>query len=249
MKTLTLSVPDRTRLESELGITTPFWRWTVVDQPLIDHWIDHARDQGYRRIEFSAENNTESLAQYLAAVPMFDCEWEVLTDSAARSEGKDAARLSDLPGIAPLHSGTITAWDLVDHHHRLERWRLTQLWDPASPDPPSVCLGRFARVHPSARIMGPVWIGDNSRIGPDTQLGPFTVIGANCVISQGVSIRSTSVAEETVLGAFTEFDGHLGSGSDALNRSEHLRLDSLDPAIARSAKSLGLARRLLSLGR
>lgn len=248
MKTLSIAIPDWSQLESELAITTPFWRWNVVDQPLIDHWIDHARDGQYKRLEILTDGDPAPLEKHLSELSFFAGEWQVR--HATGTHNSNTQQISDLPeytpGYAPLIDEPGTGWELVNHHHQLERMRLTQLWDHDGSGPPSVCIGRFARIHPSASIEGPFWIGDNTRIGRNAQIGPFTIIGANCVIARGASLRSTSVTDHTVIGAFTDFGGHVVSGAEVLNRNERIRLESTDPSIARSDSSRSLVRSLLA---
>lgn len=40
------------------------------------------------------------------------------------------------------------------------------------------------KIYPDAKIIGPVFIGNNSIIGSNVQIGPYTVIGNNCHIDQ-----------------------------------------------------------------
>jgi mannose-1-phosphate guanylyltransferase len=37
-------------------------------------------------------------------------------------------------------------------------------------------------IHPTAKIVGPVYIGENTKIGAYSTIGPNTIIGNNCIV-------------------------------------------------------------------
>lgn len=69
---------------------------------------------------------------------------------------------------------------------------------------PGLRIGHNARVHPSAQIEGPVYVGENSRIGAGAILGPNTVVARDCVIDQGTTAVDTLVTPGTFIGADLE---------------------------------------------
>ncbi|HHW58361.1 MAG TPA: NDP-sugar synthase [Clostridia bacterium] len=47
-----------------------------------------------------------------------------------------------------------------------------------------IILGDNVKIHPTAKVMGPVYIGNNTEIDAYATVGPYTVIGNNCRIGQ-----------------------------------------------------------------
>jgi mannose-1-phosphate guanylyltransferase len=46
----------------------------------------------------------------------------------------------------------------------------------------NVFIGNNANIHPSAKIIGPVYIGENTTIGAYSTIGPNTILGNNCKV-------------------------------------------------------------------
>lgn len=61
-------------------------------------------------------------------------------------------------------------------------------------------VARGARIHPTAQITGPVYIGPHARIEADAIVGPNAVIGHDSVIDQTAEIINTVVLPETYVG-------------------------------------------------
>jgi NDP-sugar pyrophosphorylase family protein len=54
------------------------------------------------------------------------------------------------------------------------------------------CAARV-RLHPTARLLAPYWIGKGAEIGSGVALGPGSIVGANARIGSGASLRNTVV--------------------------------------------------------
>jgi len=63
-----------------------------------------------------------------------------------------------------------------------------------------IVTGRGARIHPSAEMKGPLYIGEFSEIGEGTKLEPGTIIGRDCVIDTGCRVRESIVLPGTYVG-------------------------------------------------
>ncbi|HEY3702899.1 MAG TPA: NDP-sugar synthase, partial [Acidimicrobiales bacterium] len=80
---------------------------------------------------------------------------------------------------------------------------------------PGVWIGEGAEVHPSARLDGPVVIGDYCRIGPGTQLGDHTVLGGNVLVGPDASLERAIVHDNSYLGQGVSLRGCvLGRAND-----------------------------------
>jgi mannose-1-phosphate guanylyltransferase len=52
---------------------------------------------------------------------------------------------------------------------------------------PQVWAATTAQIDPAAKLVGPSYIGENSKLGPHAQLPAGTILGANCLIDQALT--------------------------------------------------------------
>jgi mannose-1-phosphate guanylyltransferase len=57
----------------------------------------------------------------------------------------------------------------------------------------NIFIGENTKVHATAKIIGPVYIGENTRIGAYSIVGPNTIIGNNCSLGGNNTITDTIV--------------------------------------------------------
>lgn len=62
-------------------------------------------------------------------------------------------------------------------------------------------IGRACRIHPSARILAPSWIGPNVHIGAGAVVGPHAMIESGAFIDCGTRIANAMVLPDTYVGA------------------------------------------------
>ena len=68
-------------------------------------------------------------------------------------------------------------------------------------DADHVRFGRNVRLHPTARVVGPVVIGDDATIGAGVELGPEAVVGRGVVLDDGAVVRRAVVGDRSYVGA------------------------------------------------
>ena len=79
---------------------------------------------------------------------------------------------------------------------------------------PSVWVGEDVEIHPTARIEGPVLIGDNCRIGAGASLGSYVSVGANSLIGDDSAVVQSVVQEDAHVGPYARMRGAvLGRGA------------------------------------
>ena len=71
---------------------------------------------------------------------------------------------------------------------------------------PGIWVGRNNVIHPSARIRGPVCIGDNCQIGREVEIGPYAVIGPNVIIDDEATIQKSTVLQNTYVGQLVNIE-------------------------------------------
>lgn len=70
-----------------------------------------------------------------------------------------------------------------------------------------VWLGRNVSLHPTARLVPPVFIGADCEIGAGVSLGPYVSIEGNCVLDRGCAVRDSLVFRNTYMGEALELEG------------------------------------------
>ena len=72
---------------------------------------------------------------------------------------------------------------------------------------PGVWVGQDVVLSPSTALTGPVYIGDNCRIGPGAKIEPFTVLGQGTLISDSASVKRSVTWNNCVIGPKTAVRG------------------------------------------
>jgi mannose-1-phosphate guanylyltransferase/phosphomannomutase len=91
----------------------------------------------------------------------------------------------------------------------------------------NIYVGQRVQVDDES-LLGPIVIGENSRIEEGAYIGPYSVIGANAIISSGVSIERSVVAEGTYIGEGAELvDTLVGRSSYIQPRARLLERSAL----------------------
>jgi len=72
-----------------------------------------------------------------------------------------------------------------------------------------IVIGRGARVHQSASLTGPLYVGEFSEVGAGVELEPGTVIARDCVIDTGCHIKDSIILPGTYVGKELDIVGCL----------------------------------------
>jgi mannose-1-phosphate guanylyltransferase / phosphomannomutase len=79
---------------------------------------------------------------------------------------------------------------------------------------PSVWVGEDVEIDPTARLEGPLLIGDNSQIGPGARVGPSAVVGQNSFIGDDAVVSNGVLMERSRVSAYARVTGGvLGRGA------------------------------------
>jgi mannose-1-phosphate guanylyltransferase len=127
-----------------------------------------------------------------------------------------------LPGYW-LDVGTPDSY-LQAHHDVLERRFRTEVGEALGSD--YLLVAESAQVHPEARLVPPVYVGENARIGARASVGSLAAIGAGAVLGTGAVVESSVVgagaivgAGSTIIGSILGEGAQLGEGCEALGLS------------------------------
>ena len=69
-----------------------------------------------------------------------------------------------------------------------------------------IILGDNVKIHPTARVIGPAYIGNNTEIDAYATVGPYTVIGNNCRIGQESKVSQSVLWDNVKVRRFARLD-------------------------------------------
>jgi hypothetical protein len=90
---------------------------------------------------------------------------------------------------------------------------------------------RGCHIHPSAKLVAPVWIGEQVKIGKDCVIGPNTRIEAMSVIDEGTVVTQSSVGDLSYVGSALEVTGSTIMRGQMYRASLAMSLDVNDEAL------------------
>ena len=102
-------------------------------------------------------------------------------------------------------------------------------------EPPGLWRERGVRIHPSARIIEPVYLGEHTRIGRDAVVGPNAVLGAGCVVDDSAVARNCVITSATYIQPGAHCEGIVGLHSGVYCTAPG---DPAHPQIARALVDL-----------
>ena len=83
---------------------------------------------------------------------------------------------------------------------------------------PSVWVGDDVEVHPTARLEGPLLIGDNSKVGAGATVGPSTVLGGNSIVADDAVVSNAVLMDRARVGPYARISGAILGRSSAIER-------------------------------
>lgn len=92
-----------------------------------------------------------------------------------------------------------------------------------------VFTGRGVSIHPTARIRGPVIIGDFCHIGADTEVGPYASLGENTVVAMGAKISHSLVTPGSYVGESIRLERCLTSQNKIFKTGSDAKVVITDP--------------------
>lgn len=224
--TIDVVLPDWGHLDSIRCSALPFALWTVGDQCLLYHWLDHAVNLGKETIRIFTADRPAQIREAMEAATLWPINWEVLPIPSDHQAPKGAVMASGLPGDDPISNPPQNGWNLLDHVAELERrWLLSFHHDPIGD---LLTVGTRCRIHPETKINQPCFIGDYVLIAPGCEIGPNAVIGSGTVLAGENRVVNSHLSAHSFLGPHTQLDGALLDSGVIFDRRNRVRLDRLE---------------------
>ena len=104
----------------------------------------------------------------------------------------------------------------LELHHTLLRTRVPDPPPPGAHQGSGIWLGQGSRIHPTARLQGPLVIGANCTIGPGVLLKGPAVLGDGCTVGEGAIIRGSVIWDHVEIGVGADLRRCLVGGHSAI---------------------------------
>jgi hypothetical protein len=111
---------------------------------------------------------------------------------------------------------------------------------------PGVWIGRNVMLHPTAKIVPPVFLGQNSRIGAGAEVGPYASLGEHCFLGNHSKVESSVIQTGSFLGDDLELTDSLSDRDFIYQVPLAVRIPVVDADIAGRSRE-GIGNFLLSL--
>ena len=99
---------------------------------------------------------------------------------------------------------------------------------------PGIRLSHHVRIHPSARLVAPVYIGEGAEVGAGSVVGPFAALERGSVVGQGTIVRRSVLLAWTMVGEGLSVEDAIVDGAAFFKPHTDAAYLSEDPAISAS---------------
>lgn len=206
----------------------------VFGRTLLDRTLEKLSREGYQEVIVLASDRPNEIREELA----ISSHWglKVLCVSAERELSMEEAELRfsrsfsvpsevtsksleywlDLPGGLPgyIH--------LSNHRFFATLLKLSRITQGIAMEErePGVWISKRAKVHPTAQINGPAWIGSGVSIAPNAIVDAETIIDSGSVIDKAAYVSASWIGPDTYIGQATEISDSLVWGGSVSRWSD-----------------------------
>lgn len=230
---LELVLPDWCGLDTVRVSPLPFALWTIGDQCLLHHWLDHAVNQGLGTVHVFAADRPAAVRRILEESALWPVEIQFTALAAHTAVPATAVPADWLPGL-PSPPVPTTGWELIERAAAMDRAWLDRM--AGEPDFPLVSIGFSCKIHPEATLHPPYYIGDEVFIGPGCEIGPYAIIGPGSVISGANRITHSHLAAHSFVGPVTALENCLVDGGVLFNLKHQVKLDQIETHLLSTLK-------------
>ena len=186
-----------------------------LNRPFIHHLVDALVERGVRKIEFVSDESLDKYQESLGTGERWGAEFQFcLRESSAKVPHQKKADVSLAAHSLPFSSTASFSQDVLrvdsaDHYlafqHAIMSDDMSRMLTVERHLGDDVWVGRDVSIHSTARLRGPLLIGEHSRISAGVVLGPNTVIGPNCLIDRKSMVIGSTVFPNVYLGEGLDF--------------------------------------------
>jgi len=216
----------------------------ILGRNLLDRRLSDLFTQGKRRISLTASDRPELIRQFLRRGEPWGLEADLIPVAEETQPAEERELLDGLSGSSETAFATYRGWfETIRTAFRSADAPRMGMREVAK----DVWVHLRAKVHPTAQLIGPCWIGERAYVGAEAEVGPHAYVEDGCFIEHSAHVRESWVGPSTYVGAFTELLESLAWGKtlckwttgDATEVADSFLLSELRPA---SASSISLLR-------
>jgi NDP-sugar pyrophosphorylase family protein len=224
-----LLAPDWSDLDTIWRNPLPFILWPVGNQPLLAHWLDEAVRGGFEEVEIHVKDRADEVRAYLARESYWSQHRKVFAVAREADAPVTAERVDRLPGRRCEGALPKTAAALLTYWFELQKsWLARRSPREMTLDtfrPGGGWVGSHARIHRSARLRPPYWIGPGAEIGANCQIGPHALIGEESIVDENVEVEQACLLPNTYLGQNTRLFRAAAAGGALIDFGRSCRVD------------------------
>jgi NDP-sugar pyrophosphorylase family protein len=106
---------------------------------------------------------------------------------------------------------------LLESQGRLLEKKLNGLMSSGTERQPGVWISRGVVIHPTVELVGPLYIGPNSRLNRGVKLGPNVVVSGECIVDSNTVIEQSLVTAGSYIGEGLELNNVIVDHSLLIN--------------------------------
>jgi len=109
---------------------------------------------------------------------------------------------------------------------------------------PSIWLSRAVSLHPSVKLVAPLFIGENCQIREGAQVGPYTIIENHCVIDKFSRVENSIIGRCSYIGEGLELHNSIVDRNLLINLDHETEITLTDEFILSDLTGSSLKRRI-----
>ena len=137
--------------------------------------------------------------------------------------------------------------DLIESNRRVLSREFPCLMVGGKEVQPGVWVSRNAKVHPTAKLRSPAFLGENCRVGAMVEVGPAVSIGKYCMIERDTFVSDSVVFNGSYVGQNLALKGVVVDRSRLINTRWDAEIEGVDELLLGSVFGAPLSTRLLQL--
>jgi len=107
--------------------------------------------------------------------------------------------------------------DLYNSHFQMIQKKVLDLKFSGNEVENGIWISRNVKLHPTAKVYSPVFLGENSEISAGCTIGPNAFVGKNCFVGEKTEIADSVVFSETFMGEGLEIKRFLVNKKQLFN--------------------------------
>jgi anti-sigma B factor antagonist len=231
MKAL-LICPDPRPAVVLLAEASPLIIAPLLGKSLVEYWIEYLESRGIDDIQLVASDRPDRIASEVGD----GARWGMHIETTPEDHELSSSEASDKYGAESPPEFLVQADHLPGRpaHRLFESYAAwfagLRAWIPQAQQverigqceiQPGVWVGLRSRIHESAQLVAPCWLGDHVSVRSDAVIGPGAILENGVVVGEGAHVVNSVVGPATFVGAHTQIENSIARGHRLINWSNN----------------------------